>query len=117
MMQVANKANRLHANRVLFCRSHPAKPGETSERNFAELFFETENLDEEMLICPGKLALTLQRVFNSPPGGNISMSKVAFTSVVGGKYYRQKAVEIKHIGRIMICVIFAQALLIWLSFR
>ncbi|KER24328.1 hypothetical protein T265_07968 [Opisthorchis viverrini] len=87
MMQVANKANRLHANRVLFCRSHPAKPGETSERNFAELFFETENLDEEMLICPGKLALTLQRVFNSPPGGNISMSKVAFTSLIMKQYF------------------------------
>ncbi|TGZ55580.1 hypothetical protein CRM22_010352 [Opisthorchis felineus] len=79
MMQVANKANRLHANRVLFCRSHPINSGELNTGDFTELFFEAENLREEVLICPGKLALTLQRVFNSPPGGNISMSKVVFT--------------------------------------
>ncbi|KAG5448767.1 hypothetical protein CSKR_200824, partial [Clonorchis sinensis] len=80
MMQVANKASRLHPNRVLFCRPHPTKPGELNVGDFTELFFETENLGEEVLLCPGKLALTLERAFNSPPGGNISISKVVFTS-------------------------------------
>ncbi|GAA55676.1 hypothetical protein CLF_108695 [Clonorchis sinensis] len=82
MMQVANKASRLHPNRVLFCRPHPTKPGELNVGDFTELFFETENLGEEVLLCPGKLALTLERAFNSPPGGNISISKVVFTSLV-----------------------------------